>query len=103
MTMKFLKGKNDIWPGSETTTLPGYDMSKFLLNNLIRHYASLQLTKQRNLLINAICPGFCATDLNAMVPVDKPKTSEDGADMVLSMALLPRGATRPNGTFLIDI
>ena len=98
-----MKSKNDIWPGSETTTLPGYDMSKLLLNNLIRHYASLQSTKQRNLLINGICPGFCDTDLNAMVPVDKPKTSADGAEMVLSMALLPLGATRPSGTFLLDI
>ena len=56
-----IKGKNDIWPGTETTTLPGYDMSKLLLNNLVRYYASQTTTKERNLLINAICPGFCAT------------------------------------------
>jgi len=97
------EGKNDIWPGTETTTLPGYDMSKLLLNNLVRYYASQTTTKERNLLINAICPGFCATDLNSMVPVDKPKTSADGAEMVLSMALIPAGFKRPNGTFLIDV
>merc|ERR1712227_46152 len=94
---------NTIWPGNETTTLPGYDMSKLLLNNLIRYYANLPSTKENNVLINGICPGFCATDLNSMIPIDKPKTSEDGADMVLSMALIPESSKRPNGTFLLDI
>ena len=43
------------------------------------------------------------SDLNSMVPIDKPKTSADGAEMVLSMALIPAGFKRPNGTFLIDV
>ena len=92
-------------------------MSKLLLNNLVRYYAHLPSTKANNLLINGICPGFCATggttfksiqptklsDLNSMIPIDKPKTSEDGAEMVLSMALIPETFKRPNGTFLLDI
>ena len=43
------------------------------------------------------------SDLNSMIPIDKPKTSEDGAEMVLSMALIPETFKRPNGTFLLDI
>ena len=42
-------------------------------------------------------------DLNSMIPIDKPKTSEDGAEMVLAMALIPETSKRPNGTFLLDI
>ena len=43
------------------------------------------------------------SDLNSMIPIDKPKTSKDGAEMVLSMALIPETFKRPNGTFLLDI
>ena len=103
---KFLadwKSGSHLWPTQEQTTLPGYDMSKLLLNALVRYYSKLQVTKEKNILINGVCPGFCGTDLNAMIPIDKPKTPEDGAEIILSMALLPYTLKAPNGTFLMDI
>lgn len=103
---KFLadwKTGSHLWPTREQTSLPGYDMSKLLLNALVRYYSKLQVTKEKNVLINGVCPGFCGTDLNAMIPIDKPKTPEDGAEIILSMALLPYTLKAPNGTFLMDI
>lgn len=97
------KAGNHLWPTLEKSTLPGYDMSKLLLNALVRYYSKLQVTKEKRILINGVCPGFCGTDLNSMIPIDKPKTPEDGAESILSMALLPYNLNKPNGSFLMDI
>ena len=42
-------------------------------------------------------------DLNSMIPIEKPKSPDDGAENILAMALVPETFKRPNGTFLIDI
>ena len=38
-----------------------------------------------------------------MIPIEKPKSPDDGAENILAMALVPETFKRPNGTFLIDI
>ena len=49
----------------------GYDMSKLLVNNLVRLYARKASSDGKNVLINSVCPGFCDTDMTSGVPCEK--------------------------------
>jgi len=40
--------------------------------------------------------------MTSVVPITKPKSAKDGAENALSLALLPAGAKRPNGSLLVD-
>ena len=78
-------------------------MSKLFLNALCRIYAAKAREEKNGVMVNACCPGFCDTNMTSSVPVEKPKNAKDGAYNVLTLALIPMGSTRPNGTFLLDI
>jgi NAD(P)-dependent dehydrogenase (short-subunit alcohol dehydrogenase family) len=72
-----------------------YAPSKTFLNAVTVQYAKeLQDT---NILINAGCPGFCATDLNGFRGV---RTPEQGAAIAIRLATLPDDG--PTGGFFDD-
>jgi len=51
----------------------------------------------KNILLNAVCPGYCDTDLTSHLG---PRSAELGARTLANLALL--GADGPNGKFLYD-
>lgn len=74
-------------PGSETTTGPvavTYAPSKTFLNAVMLQY--VQELSDTNILINAACPGFVATDLNGFRGVRSPR---EGAATAIRLATLP--------------
>ncbi|MCK6626197.1 MAG: SDR family oxidoreductase [Anaerolineae bacterium] len=78
--------------GSDT---PAYAMSKTALNALTLMLA--QRVKGRNILVNAVCPGWVRTDMGG---VYAPRSVEEGADTIVWLATLPAGG--PNGGFFRD-
>jgi NAD(P)-dependent dehydrogenase (short-subunit alcohol dehydrogenase family) len=50
-----------------------------------------------DVLINAGCPGYCATDLNGFRGT---RTAEQGAQIAIQLATLPDGG--PTGSFFDD-
>ncbi|WP_433894757.1 SDR family oxidoreductase [Streptomyces sp. CA-111067] len=80
-------------PGAETGPISiAYAPSKTFLNAVTVQYAKqLQGT---GILINAACPGYCATDLNGFRGV---RTPEQGAAIAIRLASLPDGG--PTGGF----
>jgi len=87
------------WPKRSQTTMEGYDMSKLLVNALCRFYAS---KTEKGILLNACCPGFCATDMTSSIPIDKPNTAEDGAEAIMTLIQISPGAKRPQGKFFTE-
>jgi len=83
-------------PGGETGPISAaYSASKTFLNAVTVQYAKeLQDT---NILINAGCPGFTATDLNGFRGV---RTPEQGAAIAIQLATLPDDG--PTGGFFED-
>ncbi|MGC4808491.1 SDR family oxidoreductase [Micromonospora sp. DT233] len=85
-------------PDGETTTGPvavAYAPSKTFLNAVTVQYA--RELADTNILINAACPGFVATDLNGFRGVRSPK---EGAATAIRLATLPDGG--PTGGFFED-
>ncbi|MBB3674377.1 SDR family oxidoreductase [Modestobacter versicolor] len=85
-------------PGGETTTGPiavAYSPSKTFLNAVTVQYA--RELAGTNVLINAACPGFVATDLNGFRGV---RTPQQGAATAIRLATLPDGG--PTGGFFED-
>jgi NAD(P)-dependent dehydrogenase (short-subunit alcohol dehydrogenase family) len=72
--------------------LPIYRSSKAALNMLMLHYASKY--KDDGWKINATCPGYCATNLNAFAGIDSPA---NGALNAVRLATL--GGEGETGTF----
>ncbi|TDD67448.1 SDR family oxidoreductase [Actinomadura darangshiensis] len=72
-----------------------YAPSKSFLNAVTVQYA--KELSDTNILINAGCPGFCATDLNGFRGV---RTPEQGAAIALHLATLPDDG--PTGGFFED-
>jgi len=72
-----------------------YAPSKTFLNAVTVQYA--RELKDTNILINAGCPGFVATDLNGFRGV---RTPEQGAAIAIRLATLPDGG--PTGGFYED-
>ncbi|WP_018504304.1 SDR family NAD(P)-dependent oxidoreductase [Parafrankia discariae] len=84
--------------GGEHTTGPvsgAYAPSKTFLNAITVQYA--RELRDSNILINAGCPGFCATDLNNFRGV---RTPEQGAAIAIRLAALPDDG--PTGEFFED-
>jgi NAD(P)-dependent dehydrogenase (short-subunit alcohol dehydrogenase family) len=72
-------------PGYESGPLSAaYSPSKSMLNALTVQYA--KELRETNILVNAACPGFTATDLNAFRGV---RTPEQGAAIAIRLATLP--------------
>jgi NAD(P)-dependent dehydrogenase (short-subunit alcohol dehydrogenase family) len=83
-------------PGAQTGPISAaYATSKTFLNALTVQYA--KELGDTDILINAGCPGFCATDLNGFRGV---RTPEQGAAIAIRLATLPDGG--PTGTFHDD-
>jgi len=72
-----------------------YAPSKTFLNGVTVQYA--RELRDTNILINAACPGFCATDLNGFRGV---RTPEQGAAIAIRLATLPDDG--PTGSFFDD-
>jgi NAD(P)-dependent dehydrogenase (short-subunit alcohol dehydrogenase family) len=85
-------------PGSALTTGPlsvAYAPSKTMLNAVTIQYA--RQLRDTNILINAGCPGYTATDLNGFRGV---RTPEQGAAIAIRLATLPDDG--PTGGFFED-
>ena len=70
----------------------GYVPSKTALTSLTLQYATF--LSPEHILVNAVCPGFVATDLNNHAGV---RSTEQGARAAVRMATIPAGG--PTGTF----
>ncbi|WP_329177401.1 SDR family oxidoreductase [Streptomyces sp. NBC_01477] len=80
-------------PGADTGPISAaYAPSKTFLNALTVQYA--RELRDTNILINAACPGYCATDLNGFRGV---RTPEQGAAIAIRLASLPDDG--PTGAF----
>lgn len=80
-------------PGAETGPISAaYAPSKTFLNALTVQYA--KELRDTNILINAACPGYCATDLNGFRGV---RTPAQGAAVAIRLASLPDDG--PTGAF----
>ena len=73
----------------------GYVPSKTALTSLTLQYA--RDLRPDGILVNAVCPGYCATDLNHH---SGPRTPAQGAVAAVQMATVP--ADGPTGTFTDD-
>jgi NAD(P)-dependent dehydrogenase (short-subunit alcohol dehydrogenase family) len=83
-------------PGGETGPISAaYSPSKTFLNAVTVQYA--KELHDTNILINAGCPGFCATDLNGFRGT---RTPEQGAAIGIHLATLPDDG--PTGGFFDD-
>ncbi|MEU3988802.1 SDR family oxidoreductase [Streptomyces platensis] len=83
-------------PGTETGPISAaYTPSKTFLNAVTVQYA--KELSNTNILINAACPGYCATDLNGFRGF---RTPEQGAAIALRLATLPDDG--PTGSFFDD-
>ncbi|GAA5611980.1 3-oxoacyl-[acyl-carrier-protein] reductase FabG [Streptomyces platensis] len=83
-------------PGTETGPISAaYAPSKTFLNAVTVQYA--KELSDTNILINAACPGYCATDLNDFRGF---RTPEQGAAIALHLATLPDDG--PTGSFFDD-
>jgi NAD(P)-dependent dehydrogenase (short-subunit alcohol dehydrogenase family) len=83
-------------PGAQTGPISGaYSPSKTFLNAITVQYA--KELHDTNILINAGCPGYCATDLNGFRGV---RTPEQGAAIAIRLAALPDDG--PTGVFFDD-
>ena len=72
-----------------------YSPSKTFLNAVTIQYA--KELRDTNILINAACPGYVATDLNGFRGV---RTPEQGAAIAIRLATLPDDG--PTGGFFED-
>jgi NAD(P)-dependent dehydrogenase (short-subunit alcohol dehydrogenase family) len=72
-----------------------YSPSKTFLNAVTVQYA--KELADTDVLINAGCPGYCATDLNGFRGT---RTAEQGAQIAIQLATLPDGG--PTGGFFDD-
>lgn len=56
-------------------------------------------TPQRNVIVNACCPGFVETDMTSGAKFADKLTPDQGADTPTYLALIPRDAKEPKGKF----
>ena len=83
-------------PGQQAGPISiAYSPSKTYLNAVTVQYA--KELADTNILINAGCPGYCATDLNGFRGY---RTPEQGAAIAIKLATLPDGG--PSGGFFED-
>jgi len=83
-------------PGTEVGPISAaYAPSKTFLNAVTVQYA--KELSDTSILINAGCPGYCATDLNGFRGT---RTPEQGAAIAIRLATLPDGG--PSGGFFDD-
>jgi NAD(P)-dependent dehydrogenase (short-subunit alcohol dehydrogenase family) len=74
---------------------PAYQVTKAALNALTRTLAGE--LRQAHILVNAVCPGWVATDMGG---AGAPRSAEEGAAGIVWAATLPQNG--PTGGFLRD-
>ena len=79
------------WPSS------AYRVSKIALNALTRILARRLASDPRNILVNAVCPGWVRTNMGGS---SAPRSPEEGARTPVWLALLPSDG--PSGGFFRD-
>lgn len=77
------------------TGSPAYRMSKVALNGVTKYF--LASTRNSDVLINSVCPGWVKTDMGGE---KAPRTPAEGAAGIVWAATLPKGG--PNGGFFRD-
>jgi len=84
-------------PGSPISqfVVLGYNTSKSALNSLTVQFANE--LKDTPIKVNAICPGYCATDINGH---SGPRTAAQGAAAAIQYATL--GEDGPTGGYFND-
>jgi NAD(P)-dependent dehydrogenase (short-subunit alcohol dehydrogenase family) len=76
----------------QTGNWPAYKISKLALNGV-----TMQLAREKDVLVNAMCPGWVQTDLGGE---EAPRTPDEGADTAVWLAQLPTGGK--TGGFFAD-
>lgn len=66
-------------PGTSGGLAP-YRISKAGLNALVRNFAAEMQWGERGVLVDAVCPGHCRTDMGGP---DAPRSAEEGADSIV--------------------
>jgi NAD(P)-dependent dehydrogenase (short-subunit alcohol dehydrogenase family) len=79
----------------QTGNWPAYKISKLALNAVTMQLA--QLAREKDVLVNAMCPGWVQTDLGG---AQAPRTPDEGADTAVWLAQLPTGSE--GGRFYAD-
>jgi len=80
---------------AEMPALLGYPASKTALNAVTAQYA--KALRDKDILVNSVCPGYVATDLNGF---DGHRTADQGA--AIAVRLATAGADGPTAAFLDD-
>jgi NAD(P)-dependent dehydrogenase (short-subunit alcohol dehydrogenase family) len=70
--------------------LGAYRVSKAALNGYVRVLAADTGMGARGVLVDAMCPGHCRTDMGG---ADAPRSAEEGADTITWLATRPDGPT----------
>lgn len=80
-------------PGTSGGLAP-YRVSKAALNALIKNLAAETMQGKRGVLVDAMCPAHCRTDMGGP---DAPRSAEEGADTIVWLATreVAEGATQP--------
>ncbi len=78
-------------PGTSGGLAP-YRVSKAGLNALVKNLAAELLQGRRGVLVDAMCPNHCRTDMGGP---DAPRSAEEGAETIIWLAT--RHATGPDG------
>ena len=76
--------------------LASYRVSKAAVNALTKNLSAELQDGRRGVLVDAVCPGHCRTDMGG---VTAPRSAEEGADTVLWLA---GRATGPTGLLWED-
>lgn len=79
------------------TSTPSYNLSKTALNALTVMFAKAAGSGDKDILVNACCPGWVRTDMGGS---GAPLTVEQGADTIVWLATLPKGG--PTGGFFAE-
>ncbi|MCP4741233.1 MAG: SDR family NAD(P)-dependent oxidoreductase [Actinomycetales bacterium] len=69
-------------PGTSGGLAP-YRISKAGVNALVRNFAAEMQWGQRGVLVDAVCPGHCRTDMGGP---DAPRSADEGADTIVWLA-----------------
>ena len=88
------KLKENGWPEN------AYDVSKLALILLSKIHADwITHHGNKNVLLNSCCPGWVRTDMGGSFA---PKSTKQGAETPLYLALLPEGSSSPHGEFVSE-
>jgi NAD(P)-dependent dehydrogenase (short-subunit alcohol dehydrogenase family) len=79
-------------PGTSGGLAP-YRVSKAALNALIKNLAAEMMHGKRGVLVDAMCPNHCRTDMGGP---DAPRSADEGADTITWLAT--RAAVEADGT-----